>query len=121
MIQRERTTGITINNFNNVIIRSLELICNSGTTPILQTYDSEGKPLSTEGYNPTVMLQISFDGGQTWGTERWSKLGRQGQYDYRVRWNNLGVGRKVAFRVSVTDPCPWIIATAKLTYTKCGK
>jgi hypothetical protein len=121
LMQRSRETGITINDFNNIIIQSLELICDNGNTPILQTYDEEGKALSTEGYNPNVILQLSYDGGRTWGTEMWSKMGRQGQYSYRTVWNRLGMGRKIAFRVLMTDPAPFNIAKAKLTFTKCGK
>lgn len=49
-------------------------------------------------------LEISRDGGRTWGPERWRSMGRLGNYDRRTRWQQLGHGRTFQARVRVTDP-----------------
>ena len=59
---------------------------------------------SGQGSNPTVMLQISRDGGHTWGNELWTTIGQQGQYAQRAEWRRLGHGRSFVFKVRITDP-----------------
>lgn len=56
------------------------------------------------GMNPVAWLEISRDGGQTWGPQRMAAIGRVGQYGIRVWWQCNGDGRKLAFRVTVSDP-----------------
>jgi hypothetical protein len=51
--------------------------------------------------DPQVMLQISKDGGQTWGSEFWRSLGRIGQFKKRVIWYRLGTARNFVFRIKV--------------------
>lgn len=72
-----------------------------------------GKGTATgQGANPQVMLQISKDGGTTWGKEIWRPAGRQGKYLTRVKFARLGSGRDWVFRIVVTDPIMWQIAGA---------
>lgn len=106
-IPRERTTGIKFDGFNDIIVRSLELVTNNGAP-------------TEAGVDPSVMLQVSLDGGFTWSNEQWVKSGRAGRYNFRTMWRNLGKGPKIAFRVKVTDNVPFDIATAQLEYSPCG-
>lgn len=57
-----------------------------------------------QGSDPTVMLQISRDGGQTWGGEVWRSFGAVGKYLARSVWNRLGRARDWTFKFRVTDP-----------------
>jgi hypothetical protein len=59
---------------------------------------------SGSGSDPQVMLQISRDGGKTWGAELWRGFGRVGEYTARAVWNRLGRARDWVFKVRVTDP-----------------
>lgn len=70
------------------------------------TLDAEtGVGLVTgQGSDPQAMLQISRDGGATWGTERWKSMGAMGAYRVRVKWDRLGSARDLVFRVRGTDP-----------------
>jgi hypothetical protein len=52
---------------------------------------------------PKLMLQVSRDGGQTWGSEMWRTSGDTGQYTYRAIWTNLGTARNFTFRLTITD------------------
>lgn len=51
---------------------------------------------------PYVMLQTSRD-GRTWSLERWRSLGGLGEYFKRVVWHGLGAGRRMQFRIRITD------------------
>lgn len=54
--------------------------------------------------DPQVMLQISKDGGQTWGNELWRSLGKHGEFRKRAIWYRLGTARNFNFRIKVYDP-----------------
>ena len=57
-----------------------------------------------QGSDPQYMLQISRDGGYTWGNEKWKSGGVSGNYRKRLRWNMLGTSRSWTFRVRTSDP-----------------
>lgn len=57
-----------------------------------------------DGSDPKVMMQISDDTGTSWSSERWRSAGRQGEYDRRVRWYQLGRSRNRLYRITMTDP-----------------
>jgi len=67
-----------------------------------------------QGSDPEVMLQISKDGGKTYGPERWVKAGKAGKYTRRVRWTRNGAARQRVFKVMMTDPVPWRVTNAYL-------
>ena len=71
-----------------------------------------------QGSDPQLMLRTSNDGGKTWGNERWTSAGKEGQYKKLALWHRLGSGRDKVFEVSVTDPIPWRIIDAFLTTRK---
>jgi hypothetical protein len=65
-----------------------------------------------QGSDPQVMLQISRDGGHTWGAELWRSFGAVGKYKARAIWNRLGRARDWTFRVRVTDPVKTVFVGA---------
>ena len=67
-----------------------------------------------QGFDPQGMLQISKDGGHTWKSERWVKLGRVGAYKSRAVRRRIGSARDIAIRFRVTDPVPRRVAGAYL-------
>lgn len=87
------------NENKRMFMQRLELVCETGIGLV-----------SGQGSNPQAMLQISRDGGHTWGNERWCSLGAIGQYTARTFWTRLGQGRQMVARIVVTDPVPtaWI-------------
>jgi hypothetical protein len=52
----------------------------------------------------TLCLQVSRDGGQTWGSEMWRNTGATGNYTHRALWTNLGTARVFTFRLTTSDP-----------------
>lgn len=65
---------------------------------------------SGQGQNPQIMLQVSKDGGRTFGTERWKSIGAVGQYKSpRVMWNRLGASQDFVFQWTLTDPVKFVV------------
>ncbi len=59
-----------------------------------------------------IMMQYSDDNGRTWSSERWAKVGQQGDYGYIVEWLALGDFYRRMFRFTMTDPINWVLISA---------
>lgn len=57
-----------------------------------------------QGVDPQIMLQLSRDGGRSWGIERWRSFGKIGEYTKRVEWRRNGTARKWTMKLRITDP-----------------
>lgn len=79
---------------NEVEITSLEIDIESGVG-----LDGLG-----QGTDPQIMLQVSKDGGRSFGTELWTSMGKIGETKARAKWRRLGQGRDIVFKVQVSDP-----------------
>jgi hypothetical protein len=68
-----------------------------------------------QGSNPQIMLQVSTDGGHTWGTEQWATFGALGNYKTRAIWRRVsGIARDVVFKFRITDPVKRVILGASI-------
>lgn len=56
------------------------------------------------GDDPQITLEISRDGGHTWGHEKQCSIGRIGEYGKRAIFRRLGRGYDWVFRLRITDP-----------------
>lgn len=95
VVMRERTAAIIYddNMLNFMFYKSFTLDVNSGVG------------LTTgQGSDPQIMMQYSKDGGRTWSYERWTSLGKLGNYKHRVKWYQLGIARSMIFRIRISDP-----------------
>lgn len=73
--------------------------------PMLQiAFESGVGLISGQGSDPQAMLQVSKDGGKTWGVERWVSIGRIGEYLTRAVWRRFGSAYSFVFKVRVSDP-----------------
>lgn len=79
-----------------------QIVCNQGQGLQVDTPDGVGK-------NPKVMLAYSNDTGITYNNEREAPLGRQGEFTKRSTVLGLSAGRNRVFRVTMTDPVPFIL------------
>ena len=70
---------------------------------------------SGQGEDPQIMLQISRDGGRTFGVEKWMPVGRVGDYLRRVLWRRLGSARDFVFQFTMTDPVKFTIIRGEAT------
>jgi hypothetical protein len=62
--------------------------------------------------NPAVALQMSYDGGVSFGNERYQYGGAMGNRIARMRWRRNGLGRRPVAKVSTTSTCKvvWMAA-----------
>ena len=67
--------------------------------------------------NPQAMLRWSNDGGSTWSSEFWQKIGYQGKYKNRAIWRRLGMARDRIYELVVTDPVNAVVVSANLKAT----
>lgn len=95
-IRRERTCKHIGNGIDILSVHALAGRVETGTA------------LATgQGSNPTINLQVSRDGGHTYGAELSRTLGEVGSYGGYVRWNRLGTARDFTFKFSMSDPVPY--------------
>jgi hypothetical protein len=66
-----------------------------------------------QGSTPQIVMQVSKDGGKTFGPERWAPLGQLGQYQQRVIWDTLGDSRDFVFKWVMTDPIKFILTNGQ--------
>lgn len=69
------------------------------------------------GSDPQMILQISNDGGKTWGFDRARSLGKIGDYRTLVRWTPNGRSLNRAFRVVCSEPVREVLIAADLDVT----
>lgn len=65
---------------------------------------------SGQGSDPMVTLEVSKDGGRTYGNERQLKLYPLGTYDRRTIARRAANGYDVTFRLTMTDPVKFALA-----------
>lgn len=70
-----------------------------------------------QGSDPVVMLQISRDGGRTWGAEMQLRLGKTGEFLSRVSQLGCGTARDFVFKLRVTDPVKRVLTGLALRAT----
>lgn len=105
VIERIRTASYIHKQRKNVFIHRLEIEFERGVGLT-----------SGQGEDPQVWLEISKDGGNTWGNKLFRSIGKKGEYKTRVAWSKLGKARDWLFRLTLTDPVDFHIikATARM-------
>lgn len=88
---RHRQTAVIVDNLKNFVLEELAIECNVG---------------SWDDYSikPELLLEVSKDGGNTFGNVNHASLGRTGDYSHRVRFRNLGMCRKCVLRITYSHP-----------------
>lgn len=102
IIEREIVGAhISANSQNNITISRLRVKVEGGVGTV-----------TSQGSDPTIMLQISRDNGHTWGRELWTSIGKLGEYRNRAEWRRLGLARDWVFKLRITDPVKPVIISA---------
>ena len=101
-IRCAKNTPILFANGVNVRYDWVQIICNQGYGTVVNTTAGVGEA-------PKVFLAYSNDTGITYLNEREAPLGKMGEYSNRSRVLGCGSGRNRVFRVTMTDPVPFIL------------
>lgn len=67
-----------------------------------------------QGSDPEIMMDVSDDGGITFDALPNRKLGRIGQYQHQVFWQQLGSSYQRVYRGAISDPVKVVIADTQL-------
>lgn len=67
-----------------------------------------------QGSDPQIMLEVSKDGGHTYGQQIWRSFGAIGDFVHRAVWNRVGVSKDHVYRFSISDPIKIVILGAYL-------
>ena len=63
---------------------------------------------------PKLLLEVSKDGGNTFGNIRSAYMGRTGNYSQRVRFMNLGYCRLCVLRLTYSHQTEFVISKASV-------
>lgn len=88
---RHRQGAVIVNEEKPFIFHELAVECNVGTW-------------SDYSIQPEMLLEVSRDGGNTWGHVRRCRMGNVGQYSRRVRFHNLGYNRLCVLKITYSHP-----------------
>ncbi len=69
-------------------------------------------PPPTPQSDPQVTLSFSLDGGNTFSPEYSRSLGKTGEFQARLVWNNLGIGRDAVIDIFGSDPVRIVLTGA---------
>lgn len=62
--------------------------------------------------DPQIILEVSRDGGRTYGNELWRSLGSTGEYQKRIRWNRLGTARNFTLKLTLSHDANFALIDA---------
>ena len=132
-IQIQYLTGFYVTDYENGFVYRLDQTCfTDNGMPIVRELICRHQPtgdrskfsqlwleletgvglVSGQGSDPKVMMQISKDGGHTWGSENWATMGKIGMYRARALWNRLGQSRDWLFKFRISDPVKVALVSA---------
>lgn len=70
-----------------------------------------------QGSDPQVMVMMSRDGGNTFGTQRTHSMGKLGEYAELIRFYRWGYARDCVFDIQVSDPVFSTITNGEIDVT----
>ena len=111
-VLRLRQSPHVSESLDNLFVRLFELDMEFGVGVVNNGVNT------ANAVTPRVMLQISRDGGYTWNNPIYAQAGRIGTYLTRCRWQRLGYGRDLVFRVFCSDPVKITMLSAYLDLEK---
>jgi hypothetical protein len=67
--------------------------------------------------SPNLTMEVSYNNGRTWTTEKPASIGVLGKYLTRVSWRRLGSGRNLSFRFRTGDQVPFNVNYGSLNFS----
>ena len=104
---RHRQGPVFVSDNRPFIMEELALECNVGHCPDYKQ-------------RPEVLLEVSKDGGNTFGNMRSASFGVTGDYSHRVRWHALGMVRLAVVRITFSEPMDFVLTDCDVRAAKTG-
>ena len=105
---RHRQGSVLVNDNIPFIFNELAVECNVGTWGDYKLA-------------PKLLLEVSKDGGETFGNVRSCSLGLAGEYSHRVRYHNLGINRLCVLRLTYSHPTSLELTSVSQRITPTGR
>lgn len=102
---RTRQTPVITSDYKPFIIHELSVECNVGAK----------EDYGTPAY---ALLQMSNNGGYTFGNVIKTSVGRRGEYGVRAKWMNLGMTRQCVLKLTYSEPTDFVINDSSIRYTE---
>lgn len=106
----------TLNTRNGRVIRRERTWPHLRKTSLQQQSYFGLELVCASGLGGTIVLEISNDGGFTFGPPLFRSLGATGRNAQLVRWLGLGTARDRVYRIWQTDPVPFSLHQAAMDY-----
>ena len=103
--------GIFQQNGKRVQMSRMEFLMETGT----------GLNPDVQGSDPKLMIEASYDGGRTWTTGAWLKVGRLGEFDIRAEWFSMKSFYDMVVRITTSDPVSLNIYSASIDLRLAGR
>lgn len=104
---RHRQGPVFASDNRPFVIEELALECNVGCQ-------------SDYTQRPQVLLEMSKDGGMTFGNVRSASFGLTGEYSHRVRWHALGMTRLSVVRITFSEPMDFVLTDCDVRAARTG-
>lgn len=76
--------------------------------------------VSGQGEDPKIMIEASYDGGKSFAHEDWIRIGRLGETNIRVRWDNLQSFYSLIIRITTSDPVDYTFLSGTIDLRLAG-
>lgn len=74
-----------------------------------------------QGEDPKIMIEPSYDGGKSWGTGTWMRIGRQGETNIIAKWDSMKSFYDMIVRITTSDPVVYNLYSATIDIRLAGK
>lgn len=77
--------------------------------------------VSGQGVDPLIMIEASYDGGKSWSTGTWMRIGRLGETNIRAEWFSMRSFYDMMIRITTSDPVDYSIYSGAIDLRLAGR
>ena len=77
--------------------------------------------LSGQGEDPKIMIEASYDGGESFGAGTWMRIGRLGETNIRAEWWDTSSFYDLIIRITTSDPVKYTIMAGAIDLRLAGR
>jgi len=77
--------------------------------------------ITGQGEDPLIMIEASYDGGKSWSTGTWMRIGRLGETNIRAEWFSMRSFYDMIVRITTSDPVAYNIYSGAIDLRLAGR